>query len=103
MHGAIDLVARVDGMVEALDFKTHRVRAGEEAARVLYAGQCDLYATALGELLGGAGGVHVLLPGDGWGRVTASGREAVEAARGRLVERVRAVRASGAASAQLGA
>ena len=53
LHGAMDLVARVEGMLEILDFKTHRIASGEEARTAAkYALQRDLYAAALHEVVG---------------------------------------------------
>jgi len=48
LHGSMDLVSRVDGALEILDFKTHGIAAGQEtAAAAAYDVQRDLYAAAL--------------------------------------------------------
>lgn len=64
LHGAMDLVARVGGVLEVLDFKTHRVATREEAvARAAeYALQRDLYAAALHEVAGAPGAFSFFFP-----------------------------------------
>jgi ATP-dependent exoDNAse (exonuclease V) beta subunit len=63
LHGAMDLVARVDGALEILDFKTHRLKPGEEAAAGAdYDLQRDLYAAALDALAGAPAAFSLLFP-----------------------------------------
>jgi ATP-dependent exoDNAse (exonuclease V) beta subunit len=55
LEGVIDLAALVGGVPEVLDYKSHDLVAGEEhGAAVGYTLQAELYAAALGELLGAA-------------------------------------------------
>jgi ATP-dependent exoDNAse (exonuclease V) beta subunit len=63
LHGAMDLVARVEGALEILDFKTHRLRPGEEGATAAgYDLQRDLYAAALDALAGAPAAFSLLFP-----------------------------------------
>jgi ATP-dependent helicase/nuclease subunit A len=53
MRGAIDLVARVDGRLEIMDFKSHEISAGhEEPTARDYDVQMQVYAAALAALAG---------------------------------------------------
>lgn len=55
IHGAMDLVGRVGDELEIVDYKSHTLAPGEEAAAAAkYALQRDLYAEALGAVLGTA-------------------------------------------------
>lgn len=63
MHGAMDLVARVGGVLEILDFKTHRLAPGEEERTAAdYALQGDLYAAALHDVLGTPAAFSLFFP-----------------------------------------
>ena len=63
LHGAMDLVARVEGGLEILDFKTHRIAAGEEEATASdYALQRDLYAAALAAIEGAPSAFTLFFP-----------------------------------------
>ena len=53
LEGVIDLAALVDGTPEVLDYKSHDLAPGEESTVAEgYTLQAELYAAALGELLG---------------------------------------------------
>jgi ATP-dependent helicase/nuclease subunit A len=55
LEGVIDLAALVGGVPEVLDYKSHDLAPGEESgAAEGYTLQAELYAAALGELLGAA-------------------------------------------------
>ena len=55
LEGVIDLVALLDGVPEILDYKSHDLAPGQEpGAAEGYTLQAELYAAALGELLGTA-------------------------------------------------
>ena len=89
-QGAMDLVARVGGALEVLDFKTHRIAAGrEEETAAAYAIQRDLYALALAELCETPAAFSFFFPETGGEVRTALGAEGVEAARARLAAPLR--------------
>ena len=53
MRGAIDLVARIDGRLEIMDFKSHEIAAGQEEQTAReYDVQMQVYAAALATLTG---------------------------------------------------
>jgi hypothetical protein len=94
VHGAMDLVARVDGAFEILDFKTHRLAPGEESrAAADYDLQRDLYAAALHELAGTPSVFSLFFPETGGEVRTALEATAVAAARERVCAALRAVAA----------
>jgi ATP-dependent exoDNAse (exonuclease V) beta subunit len=67
LEGVIDLVAVMGGVPEVLDYKSHDLAPGEEfGAAEGYTLQAELYAAALGELLGAApSAFHFLFPRTG--------------------------------------
>jgi ATP-dependent exoDNAse (exonuclease V) beta subunit len=92
MHGAMDLVARVDGALEVLDFKTHRLQPGEEvAAAAPYALQRDLYAAVLHETVGTPAAFSLFFPETGGEVRTVLGAGAASDACERVRGVVRAV------------
>jgi hypothetical protein len=103
VHGAMDLVARVDGALEILDFKTHRLAPGEEArAAADYDLQRDLYAAALHELAGAPAAFSLFFPETGGEVRTALDAESVAAARERVRDAFRQVAAGVVAYAHAG-
>ena len=53
MRGAMDLVARIDGQLEIMDFKSHEIAAGQEEQTARdYDVQMQVYAAALASLTG---------------------------------------------------
>jgi hypothetical protein len=66
VHGAIDLVARVDGALEVLDFKSHANPGGREAEIAEgYALQRDVYAAALAAIVEGPQAFSFFFPATG--------------------------------------
>lgn len=90
-QGAMDLVARVDGALEALDFKTHRLRPGDEAAAAAhYDLQRDLYALALSDVVDRPAAFSFFFPETGGEVRDALDADALELARAAIVARLAA-------------
>jgi ATP-dependent exoDNAse (exonuclease V) beta subunit len=91
-QGAMDLVARVDGALEVLDFKTHRIAAGQEdETAAAYEIQRDLYSLALAELHKAPAAFSFFFPETGGEVRTALTAGELAAARERLAAQLRAV------------
>jgi ATP-dependent exoDNAse (exonuclease V) beta subunit len=89
LHGSMDLVARVGGTLEVLDFKTHRIRPGMEAATAAtYDVQRDLYAVALAEVLEAPAAFSFFFPETGGEVRVPFAPDAVAAARAAIVARL---------------
>jgi hypothetical protein len=92
LHGAMDLVARVDDALEILDFKTHRLQSGqEEETAAGYTLQRDLYAAALHEIVGAPSGFSLFFPETSRDVRTALDAESVTQGRERIAAALREV------------
>jgi hypothetical protein len=82
----------VDGAFEILDFKTHRLRPGEEdAVAAGYALQRDLYAAVLHDLAGTPAAFSLFFPETGREVREALDADAVAAGRARVSAALRAI------------
>lgn len=88
VRGAIDLVARIDGKLEIMDFKSHEIAAGQEEATARdYDVQMQVYTAALAALAGSdPARFSFFFPSTGGEAPRALGSKAVAAAVARVRE-----------------